>query len=142
MPKTGPGRPSPMDDPEQQATIADMFGKGASRAEIAKVVGVHRDTVTKWIRRPDMQALITAVRAERANRVIRTVDAAIMAHLETEEARAKLSLKELLDIRKTFQPTTIEVGRVGDTDAAALAVWDMADRNLELVEGEIVDEDD
>lgn len=140
------GRSVIMDDPEQREKIAEMYGKGVSRAEIGAVFNVHPDTVRGWLRKPEMQALVAAVRLARANRIVRLTDAAILGRIETPEARKLMSLKDLLEIRKTFQPTSIEIGRSGDSAAAELAAWDELDKaadqpaaHAELVEGEIVE---
>lgn len=135
-----------MDDPAKREEIAELYAGGDTPAELGRVYHAHPDTVKKWLRRPDMKALISAFQSARADRIKRTVDAAIMARLETPAERAKLSLKDFLEIRKTFVPAQLEVGRPGDAEAAAAAIWEQLDSGglapPELVEGTVVEEDE
>lgn len=128
MPKSGPGRPSPMDQEENVQLLAQLYADGASRAEMADTFGVHEDTISRWTRRADVQALVTQLRQARANRILRKVETRIEGLLENEETMKKMDLKDLLAIKRDFTPQRVEVGRAGDfSEAAELAMWEALD---------------
>ena len=129
MSRQGPGRPSPMDHDENVQLLAELYANGASRAEMADTFGVHEDTITRWTRRPDVQAIVSQLRQHRANRILRKVETRIEGLLENEETMKKMDLKDLLAIKKEFTPQRVEVGRAGDFgEAAELAMWDALDK--------------
>jgi hypothetical protein len=122
------GRPTLMDDPENVKLFAELYSAGATRAQIGEVFGVHEDTVTRWTKRPDVQALVSDMRQQRANRILRKVEGAIEARLENEDSLRKMDLKDLLAIKREFTPQRVEVGRAGDFDALAdMAAWEALD---------------
>lgn len=140
------GRPSELDrragaEDSFREEIADYYVAGLTRREIADRVGISDvKTITRWYHDEKVQAMIAVKNRERANRIIRTVDSAIMAKLENPEERKKLPLKDLLDIRKTVAPTVVEVGRPGDQASADAAAWMAADQTGGAIDVTAVEE--
>lgn len=123
-----------------------MYAAGISRPDIAGVFGVSKHTITQWLKREDVQLLITAVIRQRANRIMRSTDAEIAGRLENEEARARLDLKDLIAIRREFSDKTgrgVPGGTGSEFADIEYDVWealDSGDEILELPEAEVVEE--
>lgn len=135
MPKQG--RPSELDRRGSAfiEQVADLYVAGLTRQQIADNLGAGDvKTITRWVRDERTQKLIQAKTRDRANRILRTVDTALMAKLENPEERKKMPLKDLLDIRRTVAPTVVEVGRVGDQAAEDAAAWMASDQRGEAVD--------
>jgi hypothetical protein len=119
-----------------QNQIAELYVAGKTRAEIADALTLDMEdavppdvkTITRWVRDPRVQAKITALTRERANRFISKIDAIIEGRLEHPE---KLETKELLEIRKTIAPQRVEVGGIGSSDQADAAAFDAFDEDPE-----------
>jgi hypothetical protein len=116
-------------NPDLARQFAEVYAEGASREELATAFGIHKDTVTRWTKRPDVQAIVTELRQQKANRILRKVDSRIEGILENEETLKNLDLKDLLAIKKEYTPQRIEVGGAGDFDrtAAELGAWEALD---------------
>lgn len=92
-----------------------MLASGAQRPEIAHAFDVHVDTVSTWTGRADIQAMVTERIRQRANRLVRRIDATIEGKLQHAE---KLDIKDLLDIRRALVPARLDVRDDRDRDAA------------------------
>lgn len=126
----GVGRPSPMDKEENREQLAEMYASGAKRQEMADVFGVHPDVVTRWVKQPRIQALITEKIRARSNRILRRIDSELEKRLEHPD---KIDTKDMLAIRRELVPQRVEVGRAGDFDAQAeMAAWAALDAGQEL----------
>lgn len=108
------GRPTQMSDPEARRQLAELLSRGETRENIAEVFGVHKDTITEWRKRADVQALVSKFVEERSNRILSKVDNKLEGILSQVD---KLSLEDLLKIRREFaaakSETTIRVDSAG-----------------------------
>lgn len=86
--------------------LAELYATGATREQMSEVMGVHKDTISSWCQRPDIQTLVTEISQQRANKIVRKIDSTIEGRLQNAE---KLDTKELLDIRKELAPNRVEV---------------------------------
>jgi transposase len=103
-----------MENADDRRTLARLYADGQKREEIAKVFNVHPDTITTWVQRADVQAMISKYTEERANRILRKTDKSIEGRLEHVD---KMDIETLLKVRKEFVPdrseTTIKVDQAG-----------------------------
>jgi transposase-like protein len=94
------GRIHSLADPEFAKAVAEAFVAGASREEMCKLFNVKDPyTITRWRRDPRVKAHAMKLIEDRVIQITRKVDGAIEARLQDT---GKLSIKELLDIRKEF----------------------------------------
>lgn len=145
-------RPSMMEDDDLREAFTDLYVAGAKRADMADAFAVDVKTISTWTKRPDVQALISAKREQRANRILRKVESAIEARLESPEGLSKLDFKDLLAIKREFTPKRVEVGAAGSFgEAAELEAWAALDAGDdlpalaagdELIEGSAFEEED
>ena len=75
----------PTEGEARRSELADLLAAGARRPEIAETFGVHVDTVSTWTGRADIQALVTERIRQRANRMVRSIDATIEGKLQHAE---------------------------------------------------------
>lgn len=89
-------------DPDLALFVAEKIMDGFTNDQVAEVVGEGTDprTIGRWKQHPIVRGHLNRLRDDRANRV----DSKIMAHLltkiETPQEIKKLSVKELLEIRR------------------------------------------
>jgi transposase len=121
-------KPSEMEREESRRLVAEMYVNGSTRDEIGEVFNVHRDTISDWTARPDVQAIITKLREERANRITRRVDKVIEGRLEHAD---KMDTETLLKIRKEFGGGA-DVNVKVDTGDAVAELLEAAARDPEL----------
>ena len=71
MPRSGPGRPSVLDDDENLKLVAEMFAAGASRQDIADAFNI-KDlyTISKWRRNPRVKAATFKLIEDRITRLL------------------------------------------------------------------------
>lgn len=94
------GRPNPLAEPQFAKAVAEAFVSGASRQDMCDLFNVKdKDTITRWRRDPRVKAVALKLVEDRVLQITRRVDAAIEGRLEYAE---KMSVRELLDIRKEF----------------------------------------
>jgi phage portal protein BeeE len=121
-------RQSPLDHPTEgearRSELADLLAAGARRPDIARAFGVHVDTISTWTGRADIQAMVTERIRQRANRMVRSIDATIEGKLQHAE---KLDIKDLLDIRRALVPARMDIRDDRDRDAA---LEELAQREL------------
>lgn len=121
-------RTSILDHPDEGESrrneLADLLAAGARRPDIAEAFGVHIDTISTWTGRADIQAMVTERIRQRANRMVRSIDATIEGKLQHAE---KLDIKDLLDIRRALVPARMDIRDDRDRDAA---LEEMAAREL------------
>lgn len=130
-------RSSVLDEAENLHIFAEMYAAGESRPDLAAFFGVHPDSITRWSKRADVQALVAEFNRQRSNRILRRIDSLIEKRIENAD---NLDLKDLLAIRKEMVPQRMEIGRAGEFDSAAeAAAWsalDAGDTPLELSAGD------
>jgi transposase len=107
---------SAMEDPAKRKFLAELYVDGLKRKEIAAEFGVVPDTISGWLQRQDVKALVTKLIEDRANRILRHTDKKIEGVLLSDK---KIELDELLKIRREFAGSKVEVtSKDGDKSAA------------------------
>jgi transposase len=104
-----------MDNEGVRKAFAQLYAKGDyDREQLAAEFNVAPDTISRWLHRPDVQALVGQFTQERANRITRRIDSILEGRLEHAE---KMDTELLLKIRKELVPdrseTTIKVDSAG-----------------------------
>jgi transcriptional regulator with XRE-family HTH domain len=98
--------------PGLKEAVARAYAENATQEEIAEVAGVRdRGTVATWLKREDVQMLVSKFVQERQNKILRSTDTRIEKVLQSEK---ELSLERLLKIRQTFAPNVVKVDLSGD----------------------------
>lgn len=110
----------PEEGPKRRKLLAEMYAGGATRAEMAEAFDCHVDTITSYTARPDVQALITEFARQRVNRITRRIDAELENRVEANVG--KMSVEELLKVRRELTPQRLEITPKADPDAAAMEV--------------------
>jgi DNA-binding transcriptional regulator LsrR (DeoR family) len=118
-----------MENEESRKIVAQMYVEGADRQQIADIFNVHKDTITDWTARPDVQAIISALRRERANRITRKIDTIIEQRLEKA---SDMDTETLLKIRKDFGGSDVDEGGKGSVGEAIGELMAAAAKNPEL----------
>ena len=104
--------------PGLKRQVAEYFAEGLTQQEIADQVGVSdRGTVAAWLKRSDVQALISEIVRERTNRIVRHVDTALEKKLE--QKGDTISIDTLLKIRAGLAGATVNMN-VGTDKAKAM----------------------
>lgn len=97
--------------------VAQLHAEGASQQTIADFAGVSdRGTVADWLKREDVQLLVSKHIQDRANRILRHTDTKIEKKLEADN-EDKMSLERLLKIRQTFAGQQVNLDMGGDKSA-------------------------
>lgn len=126
-------RISLLDEPEvgeaRKQQLAELLADGASRKAIAETFGVNVDTITDWRKRPDVQSRVDAIQKDKAQRVMAHTDTAILKRLEA--GTTKIPLKDLLEIRRTFAGSIVNVNP-NDRAAATAELLKLLDSDPEL----------
>lgn len=121
-----------MDDKAMRESLARMYADGMNRTQIADELGCNPSTVSGWVKRADVQALISKFIEERSNRVLRHTDKMIESKLMSG---ATIELDELLKIRREFAGQKVEVtNRDGDKAAATDELMQKLHENPELLD--------
>jgi transposase len=117
-----------MHDEANRARVAELHADGNPRAVIAEEFEVHVETVSSWLQREDIKAEVDKILRDRTHRILRKVD----TQIETLLARIeKLTLKELLDIRKEFLPDRKEISLNVNKTSVLEELWAAAAENPE-----------
>jgi transposase-like protein len=134
------GRPHAMADPEKAQLVAQMLVDGATRAEVAEVMGVRPEAITRWKRDPRVQKHIKDLIKDRVYEITRKTDSEIASRLQNPQ---ELTVKELLAIRSEFlggqmREETTEVDEQAINEAAALLERnpDAAEQLRQLLKGQ------
>jgi hypothetical protein len=106
------GRPSLLDNPDFVKQLAQDYAEGRSRKDMAEAYNCTLWNITQWRKDPRVRAHTLKFMEERTVRVVSKTDAILEGRLSQPE---KLSVKELLEIRKEFR------GGIADPGAAAKA---------------------
>lgn len=96
--------------PGLKEKVAEAYAEGCTQKEIAQLAGVNdRGTVAEWLKRSDVQSMISKAVEERANKILRHTDTAIEKKLTSGKEQ---SLETLLKVRQTFagQKVNLDVG--------------------------------
>lgn len=112
--------------PGLKEEVARAYAENATQAEIAAVAGVKdRGTVAEWLKREDVQMLVSKFVSERANKILRNTDTRIEGILQSDK---EVSLERLLKIRQTFAPQQVKLDlgsdQAGLMEAFMLAMHD------------------
>lgn len=110
--------------------VAEAYAEGATQKEIAEIAGV-RDvgTVREWLKRSDLQTLISRKVEERKNKILRHTDTAIEKLLESGK---KISLENYLKIRREFAGQSINLDVSGEKGKVLQDFLKQLDENPEL----------
>lgn len=93
--------------------VAKAYAEGATQTEICEIAGVSdRGTVATWLKRSDVQVLVSKYIQDRSNRILRHTDTAIEKKLEADEGG--MSLERLLKIRREFAGQSIKIDLKGE----------------------------
>jgi hypothetical protein len=101
--------------PDSRVIVAEMFVEGASNKDIAEKLNqeypelerpVHHETIVKYRRHPDVEALIARRRRERINIITSKIDSKILAWLSN--AKVSHDMETLLKIRKELMPERLK----------------------------------
>jgi hypothetical protein len=94
------GRPSLLDDPEMRETIAAAFADGWTREQMCAGFGIKDPkTITRWRHDPRIKTIARRIINDRVQAIASKTDSEIARRLQEPE---KLTVKEMLDIRKEF----------------------------------------
>lgn len=97
---------SRLSNPEFSRAVAKAYVNGQSREDMADIFGVHKQTITDWIRDPRVQAHAIKIAQERVTRIVRKIDASIESRLESVE---KIPTMELMKVRREYLERTLKV---------------------------------
>jgi len=115
---------SGLDEPGVPEELAELLAAGASRKACAEHFGKHKDTIRSWAADPRVVELTRKIRQTRVDEIVQKVDAALHARLQHAD---KLSVRDLIQIRDTFEGESNATGK-RDDQSAAEELWDkMAD---------------
>lgn len=104
--------------PGLKLKVAEAYAEGATQTQIAELAGVSdRGTVADWLKRSDVQALVSKCVEERANKILRHTDTKIEKKLQ--QGGDKISLSQLLKVRREFAGQTVNVNTT-DGDKAKM----------------------
>jgi transposase-like protein len=115
--QSGRGRPTMLNDPEFAHKVAEVFITGATREEMAETFNVDTSTITRWRRDPRVKAHVGKLIEDRVLQITRKTDTEIQNRLRHIE---KLSIKEILEIRKEFLPGIVRE-QMGGADEHTIA---------------------
>lgn len=122
-------RPSLLDkEPHLREVVAELYIDGKTNAEIAEAIGrgVHKDSITTYRRRPDVQQIIDRLSRERESLIKRKIDSTLLARLEHSD---KMDTEILLRIRKEILPKRLEVKNTDDRGSITDELFDAADKD-------------
>ena len=124
-------------EPGLDELIAAMVVEGKSHEEIAAEIGAHKSTVTRsYARDPRVRAHIERMHKERTQLVTHTIDATLLGRIQNKQAREKMSVKELLEIRRELlgpPAQRLTVSRGADEGSALLEVYKRLQENPETL---------
>jgi transposase len=116
-------------DPERLDQLAELLADGVYAKDIAKVFGVHRDTVGEWKKRPDVQTKVSQLIKQRANNILSKTDTKILKRLESEK---ELPIEILLQVRRTFAGEKLTVDTKATSADATAELLQAIHQNPEL----------
>lgn len=102
-----------VDNEEVRAAVAHMHAAGYSRRQIAEELCAqlhlesppNESTISRWLKRDDIKKEVAKIMGERAQRIRRHVDTRVEALLTEETTLKKLTVKDLVAIRKEYAPS-------------------------------------
>ena len=126
-------RPSRLDTIDGlKEEVAKAYAEGATQNEIAEIAGVKdRGTVAEWLKRSDIQALVSEYIKERSNAILRHTDTKLEKKLEQAK---NPSFETLLKIRREFAGQQINLNVNEDTAAAHAELLRMFHEEIEKAE--------
>lgn len=116
-------------NPELVDKLAELLAEGCSHRQIAEVFDVNQRTISDWRRRGDVQAVMAKKITERASRILRHTDSRVEKHLEQNP---KISLDQLLRIRREFAGSTVTVKESVDKSGALTELMQQLHENPDL----------
>jgi len=112
--------------------VAEAYAEGATQEEIAALAGVSdRGTVAEWLKREDVQLLVSKCIQDRSNRILRHTDTKIEKKLQAD-SDDKMSLEKLLKVRQTYAGREIKMDLTGDKSQVLEDFLKELDENPEL----------
>lgn len=124
-------------NPDLREQIAEALHRGGTSAEVAEAVGFSERAIRRYKKDPLIQGLLSAKREERINSVTRTIDSSLEAKINDPEERKKLSIKELLEIRRELlgpAAQRLTVSKGADEGEAGAELYRKLLENPELAE--------
>lgn len=124
-PRSKPGRPSQIEDPEFAKMVAELFAAGLSRQamidelESNGVVVKDKDTISRWRKDARVKVHIQQITADRTIQISRKIDSIIEGRLSQAE---KLDIRDLIAIRKEYGGASVARTDVADDSVTAGAI--------------------
>ena len=110
--------------------LAELLAAGATLKTCAEHFGNHKDTIRRWKQDAKVIELTRKIRQARVDEIVQKVDGAIHGKLAAAD---KLPVRDLLEIRKTYQPESNATGKK-DNQTAAEELWEKIGDHPELAE--------
>lgn len=126
------GRPSMLEDPSFVDYVAELFASGIGREKMLEKLQEEgfdvRDkaTITRWRKNPAVKAKIVKINEDRAIQISRRIDAIIAGRLAQAE---KLTIKDLIMIRKEFGGATLGQQQINNSDEVAVDAMKAMENN-------------
>lgn len=99
-----------LSNPEYAKAVAEAYINGVSRKEMAEIFGVHKDTITIWVRDPRVLAHGGRFAQERVSRISRLIDKEVEERLEDID---EIGIEQLLKIRKEYIERVVKFETTG-----------------------------
>lgn len=129
--KPGRGRPSLLDDPEQQLKVAEAFTSGMTMEDIAAEFDVALSTARRWRRDPRIKAHCLKMTEDRILVITRKIDSQIESRLRDA---GQMTVKELLEIRKEFLGGAFRAATEGADDETVTQAMALLEKNPQLAQ--------
>lgn len=117
-----------LEEPGAREELAELLAAGATLKTCAEHFGNSTDTIRRWKQDAKVIELTRKIRQARVDEIVQKVDGAIHGKLREAE---KLPVRDLLEIRKTYQPESNATGKK-DNQQAAEELWEQIGNNPEL----------
>lgn len=121
-------------DREQFEVLCQLLAEGVPHRVIGETMGVTRDTVGDWKKRPDVQSRVTVIIKERANAILAHTDTSIQKKLEAaaQEGAKPIPVEVLLQIRRTYAGEKVVLDTAGDKAGAMEELMKVLHENPEI----------
>jgi len=122
---------SKLADPEIAEQVAAMFANGASNLAVADVFDVSGQTAGNWRRDIRVRSRMHKYAQDRIASITKTVDKEIAERLGDPE---RLTVKELLDIRKEFLGGALRAEGEATDESTVTSAMEAVEKNPEKIE--------
>ena len=123
-------RPHILDEnPDLVQQLVELLADGTPARAIADTFGVHPRTIGEWKKRADVKARLSQHIRERADSILSHTDTRIRKVLESGK---DLTMRELLEIRRTFAGEKVDLNLGGNQGEALAEMMEKLHDNPEL----------